>query len=91
MRARRTAAGERLRSDDRVEVTNTTAVPWRWICKLIITFPNGARGGCTGWFIGPKAVIERRVTASTRRPAAVGHVRSRSYQACGERRGPMDQ
>lgn len=44
-------------SDDRVEVTNTTVVPWRWICKLIITFPNGASGGCTGWFIGPKAVM----------------------------------
>lgn len=43
--------------DDRVEVTNTTAVPWRWICKLIITFPNGARYGGTGWFIGPKAVM----------------------------------
>ena len=43
--------------DDRVEVTNTTAVPWRWICKLIIKFPNGAGGGCTGWFIGPKAVM----------------------------------
>lgn len=43
--------------DDRVEVSNTTSAPWRWICKLIITFPNGARGGCTGWFIGPKAVM----------------------------------
>ena len=43
--------------DDRVQITNTTSVPWRWICKLIITFPNGARGGCTGWFIGPKAVM----------------------------------
>jgi glutamyl endopeptidase len=32
-------------------------VPWRWICKLIIRFPNGATGGCTGWFIGPKAVM----------------------------------
>lgn len=44
-------------SDDRVRVTNTSAVPWRWICKLIISFPNGASGGCTGWFIGPKAVM----------------------------------
>lgn len=44
-------------NDDRVQVTNVTAIPWRWICKLIITFPNGARGGCTGWFISPKAVM----------------------------------
>lgn len=43
--------------DDRIQVNNTTSVPWRWICKLIMTFPNGARGGCTGWFIGPKAVM----------------------------------
>jgi len=43
--------------DDRVQVANTTAIPWRWICKLIITFPNGAQGGCTGWFIGAKAVM----------------------------------
>lgn len=44
-------------NDDRVEITNTTAIPWRWNCKLIIRFPNGATGGCTGWFIGPKAVM----------------------------------
>ena len=44
-------------SDDRVQITATTSVPWRWICKLVITFPNGAGGGCTGWFIGPKAVM----------------------------------
>lgn len=43
--------------DDRVEVTNTTATPWRWICKLIITFPNGARHVGTGCFVGPKAVM----------------------------------
>jgi V8-like Glu-specific endopeptidase len=43
--------------DDRVQIGNTTVVPWRWLCKLIITWPNGAKGGCTGWFIGPKAVM----------------------------------
>jgi V8-like Glu-specific endopeptidase len=43
--------------DDRVQVINTTAVPWRWICKLIITFPNGKKYGGTGWFIGQKAVM----------------------------------
>lgn len=44
-------------SDDRTQVANPSAAPWRWICKLVITFPNGATGGCTGWFIGPKAVM----------------------------------
>lgn len=44
-------------SDDRVHITAVTAAPWRWIAKLVITWPNGARGGCTGWFIGPRAVM----------------------------------
>ncbi len=44
-------------NDDRAQVMNTTTVPWRWICKLIITFPDGAKFVGTGWFIGPKAVM----------------------------------
>ncbi|SRR5712692_9730560 len=43
--------------DDRVRISPATAVPWRWICQLIITFPNGARSRCTGWFIGPRTVM----------------------------------
>lgn len=43
--------------DDRVEVMNTTALPWRWICKLFITFPDNAKFIGTGWFIGPKTVM----------------------------------
>jgi glutamyl endopeptidase len=44
-------------SDGRVHITATTAVPWRWICQLIITFANGARARGTGWFIGPHTVM----------------------------------
>jgi V8-like Glu-specific endopeptidase len=44
-------------SDDRVRVSPATAVPWRWICQLIITFPDGASFRGTGWFIGPRAVM----------------------------------
>ena len=44
-------------SDDRVHVTAVTAIPWRWICQLIITMPNGAGFRGTGWFIGPKCVM----------------------------------
>src|SRR5215211_788333 len=43
--------------DDRVQVTNTTAIPWRWICQLIITMANGGTSRCTGWFFGRKAVM----------------------------------
>ena len=44
-------------NDDRTQVTNTTSIPYRWICQLIIRFPNGAASRGTGWFIGPKTVM----------------------------------
>jgi V8-like Glu-specific endopeptidase len=44
-------------NDDRKPVMNTTTVPWRWICKLIITFPDGGKLAGTGFFIGSKAVM----------------------------------
>jgi glutamyl endopeptidase len=43
--------------DDRVQITATTQIPWRWICQLIITWPSGGQARCSGWFIGPKAVM----------------------------------
>lgn len=43
--------------DDRVRVTPCTAIPWRWICQLFITMPNGAGFRGTGWFIGPRCVM----------------------------------
>ena len=43
--------------DDRVRIKNTTALPWRMICVLIITWPNGKRSRCTGFFIGPHTVV----------------------------------
>jgi V8-like Glu-specific endopeptidase len=43
--------------DDRVRVSPATAIPWRWICELIITMPNGAGFRGTGWFIGPRCVM----------------------------------
>jgi glutamyl endopeptidase len=44
-------------ADDRVRITPANAVPWRFICQLIITMPNGAGYRGTGWFIGPRAVM----------------------------------
>jgi len=43
--------------DDRVRITGTTRIPWRLVCKLVMTFKDGARGGCTGWLIGPRTVM----------------------------------
>ncbi|CAN5732439.1 hypothetical protein BH23PSE1_BH23PSE1_04590 [soil metagenome] len=42
--------------DERLRITNTQAVPWRMICALRITFPNGKMYRGTGFFIGPRAV-----------------------------------
>ncbi|WP_411874455.1 trypsin-like serine peptidase [Vulcanococcus limneticus] len=44
-------------SDDRVRISPANAAPWRFICQLIITMPNGAGYRGTGWFIGPRAVM----------------------------------
>jgi glutamyl endopeptidase len=44
-------------SDERVQISPATDTPWRWICKLNVTMANGAGGGCTGWFIGPRTVM----------------------------------
>ena len=37
--------------DDRVRVSPTTSFPWRTICKLYITFPDGTSGGGSGAII----------------------------------------
>lgn len=43
--------------DDRIQVNNTTAYPWRTICSLLITARDGSRWIGTGWLVGPRAVI----------------------------------
>lgn len=44
-------------TDDRVQITSTTVVPWRWICSLRITAANGAQFIGTGWLVGPRTVM----------------------------------
>jgi glutamyl endopeptidase len=43
-------------NDDRVQITNTTAYPWKCICKLYITGQTGSWVG-SGFFISPKCII----------------------------------
>lgn len=43
--------------DDRVRITGTTRLPWRWNCQILMTFKNGRRSRCTGWLIGPRTVM----------------------------------
>jgi len=42
--------------DQRIQITNTTDIPWRRICALRIQFPSGATYRGTGFFIGPRAL-----------------------------------
>jgi V8-like Glu-specific endopeptidase len=44
-------------ADDRVFVGNTTAYPFRTICHLEMTAPNGKRYIGSGAFIGPRVVL----------------------------------
>ena len=44
-------------TDDRIQVTNTTRDPWRRICLLRITFPNGQVFRGTGFFIGARTLV----------------------------------
>ena len=43
-------------SDDRVRIYDNDLSPWRMICSLAITAPNGHFMG-TGWLVGPRTII----------------------------------
>lgn len=42
--------------DDRVPVSDTTALPWRCIAHLDITYSGGKRATGTAWFLGRRAL-----------------------------------
>ncbi len=44
-------------TDDRVRVWNTTAYPFRTVCKLEITAADWSTWGCSGALIGPRTVL----------------------------------
>ena len=43
--------------DDRVRITATNLIPWRWVCHLRIRTKDDKNFGCTGFLIGPHTVI----------------------------------
>jgi glutamyl endopeptidase len=43
--------------DNRVQITNTAAYPWRVHASLLITARDGSRWVGTGWFIGPHTLM----------------------------------
>jgi len=44
-------------ADDRVQVSDSTATPYNWLCRLEITAANGSRWLGTGWFISPSTIV----------------------------------
>lgn len=43
--------------DDRVQIANTTVIPWKRICHLKIQAANGKNYLGTGFFIGPRTIL----------------------------------
>lgn len=43
--------------DDRIQIRNTTAYPWRAICSLLITARDGSRWIGSGWLVGNRTVM----------------------------------
>lgn len=43
--------------DDRTEVLNTSAVPWRCVCQLVMEGLHGTETLGTGWLAGPRTVF----------------------------------
>lgn len=43
--------------DERVRILDTELAPWRMICALSMSGPNGAGAIGTGWFVGPKTIL----------------------------------
>lgn len=46
-----------IEQDDRVEITNTAAYPWRAIASLRITAPDGSGFIGTGWMVSPRLML----------------------------------
>jgi hypothetical protein len=46
-----------IADDDRIQITDTLSVPFRWICRLSILAANGTRWNATGWFAAPGLVV----------------------------------
>ncbi len=44
-------------ADNRTNISNTTVYPWRAITKLLIRWPNGQTGGCSGTMVASRYVL----------------------------------
>ncbi len=46
-----------IMADDRVQVMDSSILPFSWLCRLEITAANGTRWLGTGWFISPSVIV----------------------------------
>ncbi|KAF0109316.1 MAG: mpr [Anaerolineaceae bacterium] len=44
-------------NDDRIRITPTDSIPWRYIAQILFTYPSGPNKICTGYFIGPHTIV----------------------------------
>lgn len=68
-----------IQTDDRVQIHNTSAYPWRAHASLLITAADGSSWIGTGWFISPRTLItagDRVFIKNSGVPGRDGWVRS---------------
>ena len=46
-----------IMTDDRVQIDDPAADPFRWVCSLVVTAANGTRWQGTGWLIGARTLV----------------------------------
>jgi glutamyl endopeptidase len=53
----RMVAQDAVEHDALMPINDTTGIPWRSICQLIITRQNNSKAYGTGWFAGPALIV----------------------------------
>jgi V8-like Glu-specific endopeptidase len=74
-------------TDDRIQITNTSAYPWRVHASLRITARDGSLWIGTGWFIGPHTLATAGHVVFIYAPGTARHGWVRSIQVMPGRNG----
>ncbi len=74
-------------TDDRIQITNTSAYPWRVHASLAITAADNSRWIGTGWFIGPHTLATAGHVVFIYAPGTARHGWVRSIQVMPGRNG----
>jgi glutamyl endopeptidase len=74
-------------TDDRIQITNTSAYPWRVHASLRITASDNSLWIGTGWFIGPRTLATAGHVVFINAPGTARHGWVRSIQVMSGRNG----